>query len=105
MHFLNKNFSKRARYSEDVDELDKGGRWSFNKSEVVLHEVFDQGVGRLDCDTDDFLTDDDTIFSKNDPRAIDVSCASMTPNTRDKQVSFFKKGCYYACIYFLFVFS
>ncbi|CAG9819243.1 unnamed protein product [Phaedon cochleariae] len=78
---------KRARYDEDVDELDKNDRWSLNRSEVVLHEVFDHGVGRLDCDPDDILTDDDTIFNKDEPGAIDVSCVSMTPNTRDKQLT------------------
>lgn len=57
-----------------------------NRNEVIPDVVFDHGVGRLDCDADDILTDDDTIFCKNDPGAIDVSCASMTPNSRDKQV-------------------
>ncbi|KAJ8928031.1 hypothetical protein NQ314_019442 [Rhamnusium bicolor] len=78
---------KRARYDEDVDEVNKSGRWSLNKSEVVLHEVYDHGVGRLDCDAEEVLTDDDTIFNKNEPGAIDVSCCSMTPNSRDKQES------------------
>lgn len=57
-----------------------------SRNEVIPDVLFDHGVGRLDCDTDDILTDDDTIFCKNDPGAIDVSCASMTPNSRDKQV-------------------
>lgn len=68
--------------------MDKNTTWSLNKNEVIPELLFDHGVGRLDCDTDDILTDDDTIFCKNDPGAIDVSCASMTPNSRDKQVIF-----------------
>lgn len=56
-------------------------------NELVLHDVYDHGVGRLDCDNEDIFTDsDDTIFDKNDPDTIDVSCVSMTPNTREKQV-------------------
>ncbi|XP_023019866.1 S-phase kinase-associated protein 2 [Leptinotarsa decemlineata] len=78
---------KRARYDEEVDELDKGGHWSLNKNDVVLHEVFDRGVGRLDGDPEEELTDDDTIFNKGEPGAIDVSCVSMTPNSRDKQLT------------------
>ncbi|XP_056635293.1 S-phase kinase-associated protein 2 [Diorhabda carinulata] len=78
---------KRARYDEDVDDLNKNERWSLHKNEVVLHEIFDHGVGRLDCDDEEIFTDDDTIFCKTEPGAIDVSCASMTPNTRDKQLS------------------
>ncbi|KAG5864594.1 hypothetical protein JTB14_013948 [Gonioctena quinquepunctata] len=78
---------KRARYDEDIDELDKSDRWSLNKSDVVLHEIFDHGVGRLDGDPEEELTDDDTIFSKEEPGAIDVSCVSMTPNSRDKQLT------------------
>lgn len=77
--------SKRARYDE-VDEVNKNGRWSLNKNDVVLHDIYDNGVGRLDCDAEEVVTDDDTIFNKNDPRAIDVSCVSMTPNSRNKQV-------------------
>lgn len=84
-----KNCSKRARYDEDVDSLDKGTKWSLNRSEVIHETIFDQGVGRLDCDIDDISTDDDTIFCRNDPGAIDVSCVSMTPNSRDKQVKCF----------------
>ncbi|XP_018567474.1 S-phase kinase-associated protein 2 [Anoplophora glabripennis] len=77
---------KRARYDEDVDEVNKNGRWSLNRSDVVLHDIYDNGVGRLDCDVEEVVTDDDTIFNKSEPRAIDVSCASMTPNSRNKQI-------------------
>lgn len=63
--------------------------WSLNKSDVVLHEIYDQGIGRLDCDTEEVLTDDDTIFCKDEPQAINVSCVSMSPNTKVKQVSTF----------------
>lgn len=82
------NPSKRARYDETgADERNKSGRWALNsKNDLELDEIFDRGVGRLDCEVDDIFTDDDTIFNKNEPGAIDVSCVSMTPNTRDKQV-------------------
>lgn len=53
---------------------------------MVLHEVYDHGIGRLDCPTEDLVTDDDTIFNKNGPVGVDVSCVSMTPDTRGKQV-------------------
>ncbi|CAG9828950.1 unnamed protein product [Diabrotica balteata] len=78
---------KRARYDDTVNEFNKHERWSFHKNEVVLHETFDHGVGRLDCDTEEIYTDDDTIFNRNIPGSIDISCASMTPNTREKQLS------------------
>ncbi|KAJ8965853.1 hypothetical protein NQ317_017395 [Molorchus minor] len=81
---------KRARYEDDVE---KHGRWSLNKNDVVLHEVFDHGVGRLDCDREEVVTDDDTIFNRSEPGSIDVSCASMTPNSRDKQVKFMLEFC------------
>lgn len=68
--------------------MDKNVKWSLHRSEIIPDVVLDHGVGRLDCDTDDILTDDDTIFCKNDPGAIDVSCVTMTPNSRDKQVIF-----------------
>lgn len=77
---------KRARYDEPQNETDKSNIWSLSNGEVVLHEVYDHGIGRLDCDTE-VVTDDDTIFNRNEPVGIDVSCASMTPNTRGKQVS------------------
>ncbi|CAH1102732.1 unnamed protein product [Psylliodes chrysocephalus] len=80
---------KRARYDEEDDEFNKPEGWSLNvhRNKVLLHEVFDHGVGRLDCDDEEIFTDDDTIFNSNEPGAIDVSCSSMTPNTRDKQLS------------------
>ncbi|CAG9856870.1 unnamed protein product [Phyllotreta striolata] len=72
---------KRARYDEDVKDSRDRETWK-------VHEGFDFiGIGRLDCDDDDILTDDDTIFSRNESGVIDVSCASMTPNTREKQLS------------------
>ncbi|KAJ8920214.1 hypothetical protein NQ315_011875 [Exocentrus adspersus] len=77
---------KRARYDEDVEELNKNGRWSLNRNDVDLHDVYDNGVGRLDCDVEEVVTDDDTIFSKDEPRTIDVSCVSMSPNSRSKQI-------------------
>ncbi|XP_019867241.1 S-phase kinase-associated protein 2 isoform X2 [Aethina tumida] len=73
---------KRARYDDDLDSS-----WSLNKSDVVLHEIYDQGIGRLDCDTEEVLTDDDTIFCKDEPQAINVSCVSMSPNTKVKQLA------------------
>nr|CAI5830987.1 unnamed protein product [Callosobruchus analis] len=76
---------KRARY-EDPNDSNESGRWSLNRSDGSLEEC-DNGVGRLDCDVEDVLTDDDTIFCKNEPSAIDVSCVSMTPNTRKEQLS------------------
>lgn len=68
-----------------MDETGKNNLWSLSKGEVVLHEVYDHGIGRLDCDSE-VVTDDDTIFKRDEPIGIDVSCASMTPNTRGKQV-------------------
>lgn len=86
--FFFTKISKRARYDDDdVMSPEKLTKWSLN-NEILPHAVFNQEVGRLDCDPDDISTDDDTIFNGNDPRAIDVSCASMTPHTRDKQVKF-----------------
>ncbi|CAH0555512.1 unnamed protein product [Brassicogethes aeneus] len=75
---------KRARYDE---EAFGGNSWSLNKSDVILHEIFDHGVGRLDCDTEEVLSDDDTIFNKEEPRAIDVSCVSMSPSSKVKQLA------------------
>lgn len=77
---------KRARFEQPIDEAGKVKLWSLSKGEVVLDEIYDHGIGRLDCDSE-VVTDDDTIFNKNEPVGIDVSCASMTPNTRGKQVS------------------
>lgn len=80
-------YSKRIRLDVGLisDGIEK--RWSLLNNDLVLHDVFDHGVGRLDCDNEDIFTDtDDTIFNKNDPDTIDVSCVSMTPNTREKQV-------------------
>lgn len=77
-------FRKRARFYES--EESKGPLWTLSNREVVLHEVYDHGIGRLDCDSEDVVTDEDTIFNKDDLVAVDVSCASMTPDTRGKQV-------------------
>ncbi|CAH1973859.1 unnamed protein product [Acanthoscelides obtectus] len=77
---------KRARYEElSNDSSNESGRWSLHRGNA--NEECDNGVGRLDCDVEDLLTDDDTIFCKQEPTAIDVSCVSMSPNTRSQQLS------------------
>jgi len=78
-------FRKRARFHEPEDS--KGPLWTLSNREVVLHEVYDHGIGRLDCDSEDVVTDEDSIFNKDDLVAVDVSCASMTPDSRGKQVT------------------
>lgn len=76
---------KRARFHEPEDS--KGPLWTLSNREVVLHEVYDHGIGRLDCDSEDVVTDEDSIFNKDDLVAVDVSCASMTPDSRGKQLT------------------
>ncbi|KAF7279944.1 S-phase kinase-associated protein 2-like [Rhynchophorus ferrugineus] len=78
---------KRARFDETVDDSNKSNLWILSNKELVLHEVYDHGIGRLDCDSDDLVTEDDSIFNKSEGIGIDVSCASMTPNTKGKQLS------------------
>ncbi|XP_050314237.1 S-phase kinase-associated protein 2 isoform X2 [Anthonomus grandis grandis] len=77
--------SKRARLD---DGEGKGGSWApwiLTKGEVILHDEHDRGIGRLDCVPDNLALDEDTIFNKNVD--VDVSCVSMTPISRDKQLS------------------
>ncbi|XP_030758733.1 S-phase kinase-associated protein 2 [Sitophilus oryzae] len=78
---------KRARFDESLDDSNKSNLWTLTNRELILHEIYDHGIGRLDCDSEDVITDDDSIFNKTEGIGIDVSCASMTPNTRDKQLS------------------
>ncbi|CAG9764742.1 unnamed protein product [Ceutorhynchus assimilis] len=80
---------KRARFDEASTEHETKGInfWSLTNREVVLHEVYDHGIGRLDCDSEDLVSENDSIFTHNEEVGVDVSCASMTPDTRGKQLS------------------
>ncbi|XP_066157291.1 S-phase kinase-associated protein 2 [Euwallacea fornicatus] len=79
---------KRARFNEFAIEEEKPPLWTLTSGDVVLHEIYDHGIGRLDCDSEDVVDDtEDTIFNKNINVGVDVSCASMTPETRGKQLS------------------
>ncbi|XP_060526311.1 S-phase kinase-associated protein 2 [Cylas formicarius] len=75
--------AKRARFDDEPDVSPKS-LWSNEK--LCLGE-YGPGIGRLDCDLDEVTTDEDTIFSRTESVSIDVSCASLTPNTKEKQLT------------------
>ncbi|KAK9871829.1 hypothetical protein WA026_014285 [Henosepilachna vigintioctopunctata] len=73
--------SKRAKYSESTENLP---HWSLS-NELELHDIIDQGVKKLESETEN--QEDDTIFKKDRPEYIDVSCHSMSPGTKQKQIA------------------
>ncbi|ERL87642.1 hypothetical protein D910_05033 [Dendroctonus ponderosae] len=78
---------KRARFDDPSLDENKRSVWSLTNRDVILDEVYDHGIGRLDCDFDDLPLEGDTIFNGHQPKGVDVSCASMTPDTRGKHVA------------------
>lgn len=74
--------SKRFKYSNETENLPN---WSLS-NELELHEVIDQGVKKLEPETVE-THEDDTIFKKDRPEFIDVSCHSMSPQTKQKQIA------------------
>ncbi|XP_044754579.1 S-phase kinase-associated protein 2 [Coccinella septempunctata] len=73
--------SKRVKYSNEIENLP---HWSLS-NELELHEEIDQGVKKLEPESE--IQEDDTIFKKDRPEFIDVSCHSMSPGTRQKQIA------------------
>lgn len=68
------------KYSEEPENLP---HWSLS-NELQLYETIDHGVKKLESENQE----DDTIFKKDRPEFIDVSCHSMSPETRQRQVNY-----------------
>ncbi|RZC32559.1 S-phase kinase-associated protein 2, partial [Asbolus verrucosus] len=68
---------KRARYDLDSNDSD---RWTLSKNELVLHSVYDSGVGRLDSDSE-FDLDIGLKHKKNNSKPAE------TPSSKVEQIA------------------
>ncbi|KAL1495100.1 hypothetical protein ABEB36_010571 [Hypothenemus hampei] len=85
---VNIDYSPARKRARVEDQGNEDSKYSHSNGDLDLNEVLDFGIGRLDCDSQDVVvSEDDTIFTKTVPIGVDVSCASLTPDSREKQVS------------------